>query len=149
MVPRGPREPRRQGSEGPIEDEQAYEVRTPVGVLGIRGTDYSAVFCNGDCTWVPGFNPNAPIEDGLYLGVTDGTGVCEIYSDVDGVYTADPRRVPGARRLERISYEEMVELASLGAGVLHTRAVMFGQRFAVPIHVRHSARTDEGTMIVK
>jgi aspartate kinase len=83
------------------------------------------------------------------LGVTDGTGVCEIYSDVDGVYTADPRRVPGARKLERISYEEMVELASLGAGVLHTRAVMFGQRFAVPIHVRHSARTDEGTMIVK
>jgi len=53
-------------------DEEAYEVRTPVGVLGIRGTDYSAVFCNGDCDWVPGFNPNAPIEDGLYLGVTEG-----------------------------------------------------------------------------
>ena len=54
------------------EDEEAYEVRTPVGVLGIRGTDYSAVFCNADCTWVPGFNANAPIEDGLYLGVTEG-----------------------------------------------------------------------------
>lgn len=54
------------------ENEEAYEVRTPVGVLGIRGTDYSAVFCNADCDWVPGVNPNAPIEDGLYLGVTEG-----------------------------------------------------------------------------
>ncbi len=55
------------------EDEEDYEVRTAVGVLGIRGTDYSAVFCNGDCNFVPGVNPNAPIEDGLYLGVTEGT----------------------------------------------------------------------------
>jgi len=54
------------------EDESAYEVRTPVGVLGIRGTDYSAVFCNGDCDWVPGVSAAAPIEDGLYLGVTEG-----------------------------------------------------------------------------
>lgn len=54
------------------ENEEDYEVRTPVGVLGIRGTDYSAVFCNGDCNFVPGVNPNAPIEDGLYLGVTEG-----------------------------------------------------------------------------
>jgi hypothetical protein len=54
------------------ENEEDYEVRTPVGVLGIRGTDYSAVFCNADCNFVPGVNPNAPIEDGLYLGVTDG-----------------------------------------------------------------------------
>jgi len=54
------------------EDESAYEVRTPVGVLGIRGTEYSAVFCNGDCDWVPGVNPNNPIEDGLYLGVVEG-----------------------------------------------------------------------------
>lgn len=55
------------------EDETAYEVRTAVGVLGIRGTDYSAVFCNGDCNWVPGVDPLTPIEDGLYLGVTEGT----------------------------------------------------------------------------
>jgi len=55
------------------DDETAYEVRTAVGVLGIRGTDYSAVFCNGDCDWVPGVDPFTPIEDGLYLGVTDGT----------------------------------------------------------------------------
>ncbi len=54
------------------ENEEDYEVRTPVGVLGIRGTDYSAIFCNADCNFVPGVNPNAPIEDGLYLSVTEG-----------------------------------------------------------------------------
>jgi aspartate kinase len=82
------------------------------------------------------------------LGVAAKTGMCEIYTDVDGVYTADPRHVPAARKLERISYDEMVELAALGAGVLHPRAVMFGKNFGVPIHVRHSARAEQGTMIV-
>ena len=54
------------------ENEASYEVRTAVGVLGIRGTDYTAVYCNGDCNWVPGVSPGAAIEDGLYLGVTAG-----------------------------------------------------------------------------
>ena len=54
------------------ENQASYEVRTPVGVLGIRGTDYTAIFCSGDCDWVPGVNPANPIEDGLYLGVTAG-----------------------------------------------------------------------------
>jgi hypothetical protein len=54
-------------------DETAYEVRTPVGVLGIRGTDYMAVFCRGDCASAPGASPGEPIEDGLYLGVIEGT----------------------------------------------------------------------------
>ena len=54
------------------EDNAEYEVRTPVGVLGIRGTDYSAVFCRNDCNWVPGVSAGAPIEDGLYLGVVEG-----------------------------------------------------------------------------
>ena len=76
-------------------------------------------------------------------------GVCEIYTDVDGVYTADPRIVPNARKLERIGAEEMLELASLGAGVLHSRAVIFGQRYNVPIHVRNSHSAEEGTMIVR
>ncbi len=76
-------------------------------------------------------------------------GCCEIFTDVDGVYTADPRQVPDARKLDRIGYEEMLELASLGAGVLHNRAVFFGQKYGVPIHVRHSARPDEGTMITR
>lgn len=74
---------------------------------------------------------------------------CEIYTDVDGVYTADPRKVRNAHKLDRVSYEEMLELASLGAGVMHNRAVMFGSKYDVPIHVRHSQRPDIGTMIVK
>ena len=55
------------------EHEANYEVRTPVGVLGVRGTDYTAVYCSGDCNWVPGVSPTEPIEDGLYLGVSAGT----------------------------------------------------------------------------
>ncbi len=74
--------------------------------------------------------------------------VCEIYTDVDGVYTTDTRIVPEARKLDRISYEQMLELASLGAKVMHPRAVLCGRNFNVPIHVRHSHRPDEGTMIV-
>ncbi|QOJ18645.1 MAG: aspartate kinase [Phycisphaeraceae bacterium] len=83
------------------------------------------------------------------LDIETQGGVCEIYTDVDGVYTADPRKVPGARKITRISYEEMLELASLGAGVMHNRAVMFGQKYGVPIHVRHSMKPDEGTMIIR
>lgn len=83
------------------------------------------------------------------LGVAQQDGLCEIYTDVDGVYTADPRFVHNARKLDRITYEEMLELASQGAGVMHNRAVMFGQKYEVPIHVRHSAKPDAGTIICK
>jgi aspartate kinase len=67
---------------------------------------------------------------------------------VDGVYTADPRLVPNAAKLRSISYEEMLELASMGAAVMHPRAVLFGEKFGVPIHVRHSQKPDAGTLIV-
>ena len=83
------------------------------------------------------------------LGVGEAGGICEIYTDVDGVYTADPKFVTSARKLSRISYAEMLELASLGAGVLQNRAVIFGQRYGVPIHVRHSETAAAGTMIIK
>jgi aspartate kinase len=73
---------------------------------------------------------------------------CEIYTDVDGVYTTDPRVVPEARRVSRISYDEMLELASLGAGVMHSRSIEFGKKFDVPIHVRSSFTDQLGTMIV-
>ena len=73
---------------------------------------------------------------------------CEIYTDVDGVYTTDPRVVPEARRTSRISYDEMLELASLGAGVMHSRSIEFGKKFDVPIHVRSSFTDVPGTMIV-
>ena len=63
---------------------------------------------------------------------------CEIYTDVDGVYTTDPRVVPEARKIDRISYDEMLELASLGAGVMHSRSIEFAKKYGVPIHVRSS-----------
>src|SRR3990172_1646309 len=64
--------------------------------------------------------------------------VCEIYTDVDGVYTTDPRLVADARKLSRVSHDEILELASLGAGVMHSRSIEFGKKFSVPIHVRNS-----------
>jgi aspartate kinase len=74
--------------------------------------------------------------------------VCENYTDVDGIYTADPRLVPTARKIDTISYDEMLELASLGANVLHNRAVEFAKKYNVPIHVRSSLNHNKGTMIV-
>ncbi|MDO4569586.1 MAG: aspartate kinase [Planctomycetia bacterium] len=73
---------------------------------------------------------------------------CEIYTDVDGVYTADPRVVPDARRVKQISYDEMLEMASLGAGVMHSRSIEFAKNFDVPVHVRASYSDEPGTMIV-
>jgi aspartate kinase len=73
--------------------------------------------------------------------------VCEIYSDVDGVFTADPRIVPGAQRRERISYEEMLEMAACGAKILHLRCVEYARRYDIPIHVRSSFSKLEGTWI--
>lgn len=73
--------------------------------------------------------------------------VCEIYTDVDGVYTADPRKVPGARKLEEITYDEMLELASLGAGVLHNRSVEMAKKYGVQLVVRSSLNNSEGTTV--
>jgi aspartate kinase len=74
---------------------------------------------------------------------------CEIYTDVDGVFTTDPRLVAEARKLERVSHDEILELASLGAGVMHSRSIEFGKKFNVPIHVRNSAVfTDEPGSII-
>ena len=67
-----------------------------------------------------------------------GADVCEIYSDVDGVFTADPRIVPTARKLDRVSYEEMLEMAACGAKILHLRCVEYARRYDMPIHVRSS-----------
>lgn len=72
---------------------------------------------------------------------------CEIYTDVDGVYTTDPRLLPEARKVARVSYEEMLELASLGAGVMHSRSIEFGKKFSVPIHVRSSFSDVPGSII--
>ncbi len=75
--------------------------------------------------------------------------VCEIYTDVDGVFSADPRVVPTARKLKTVTYEEMLELAASGAKVLHLRCVEYARRYDLPIHVRSSFTTNEGTWVVK
>ena len=72
---------------------------------------------------------------------------CEIYTDVDGVFTADPRLVPDARKLEEITYDEMLELASLGAGVLHNRSVEMAKKYGVQLVVRSSLNLSEGTVV--
>ena len=77
-----------------------------------------------------------------------GAEACEILTDVDGVFTADPRIVAGARKLERISYEDMLALAEAGAGVLHPSSVRFALNHGVPVHVRSSFTTDPGTWVV-
>lgn len=73
--------------------------------------------------------------------------ICEIYTDVDGVYTADPRLIPAARKLGRISYDEMLELASLGALVLQARSVEYAKHYGVTIHVRSSFNDNQGTLV--
>ncbi|GAB3282066.1 aspartate kinase [Parasphingorhabdus pacifica] len=73
--------------------------------------------------------------------------VCEIYTDVDGVYTADPRIAPDAQRLDRVTYEEMLELAATGAKVLHLRAVEYARRYGVALHVRSSYSPKSGTLV--
>ncbi len=82
------------------------------------------------------------------LAAALGADACEIYTDVDGVFTADPRAVPAARRIPRVTYEEMLELAAAGAKVLHLRCVEYARRFHMPIHVRSSFSTKEGTWVL-
>jgi len=85
---------------------------------------------------------------GVAIAAALGADVCEIYTDVDGVYTTDPNMVPTARKIERISYEEMLELASLGAKVLQIRSVELGMKYGVSIHVRSSFSDAQGTWVV-
>jgi len=81
------------------------------------------------------------------LAAALGADFCEIYTDVDGIFTADPRIVPGARRIPTISYEEMLEMAACGAKVLMLRCVEYARRYLIPIHVRSSFSSREGTWV--
>ena len=78
-----------------------------------------------------------------------GADACEIYTDTEGVYTTDPHVVPSARKLDRIDYDEMLELAALGAGVLHPRSVWYARKYGVVIHVRSSFSFNQGTLVTK
>ncbi len=104
---------------------------------GVRGQG-SGVRENGGASLTPDPSPLTPFEE------VD----CEIYTDVDGVYTTDPRIVPEARKMEFISYDEMLELASVGAGVMHSRSIEFAKKFDVPVQVRSSFSDADGTWIV-
>jgi aspartate kinase len=105
-----------------------------------------------------GINPQSDVTT-LGRGGSDLTAVavaaalkadrCDIFTDVDGVYTADPRIVSNARKLDRISFEEMLELASLGAKVLQTRSVLFAMRHGVPVQVASSFTEEPGTLVTK
>lgn len=104
-----------------------------------------------------GVDPESKDVTTLGRGGSDATAValaaalsadlCEVYTDVDGVFTADPRIVAGATKIDDVSFEEMLELASGGAGVLMPRSVEFGRRFSIPIHVRSSFHDSEGTWV--
>ena len=106
---------------------------------------FQGVTPEGDVTTLGRGGSNATL---VALGAVLGADVCENYTDVDGIYTADPRIVPSARKIDRISYDEMLELSGLGASVLQTRAVEFAKKYNVRIHVRNSQNDNEGTWIV-
>jgi len=129
-------------------------------IVSIDADPVRAAFRDGAIAVIAGFQG---VDEGgnittLGRGGSDTTGVaiaaalgadaCEIYTDVDGVYTTDPNLVPTARKIDRISYEEMLELASLGAKVLQIRSVELAMKFNVPIHVRSSFSEVEGTWVV-
>ena len=86
---------------------------------------------------------------GVALAAALKADVCEIFTDVDGVYTADPNVVPEARKLPRVSYDEMLEMASLGAKVLQSRPVEFAKKRGVPVHVRSTFKPDPGTLVTR
>ncbi|MGB7156521.1 MAG: aspartate kinase [Tepidisphaeraceae bacterium] len=106
---------------------------------------FQGITPEGDFTTLGRGGSNATL---VAVGAVLKCDVCENYTDVDGIYTADPRIVKNARKIDRISYDEMLELSGLGASVLQTRAVEFAKKYNVPIHVRNSQNDNEGTWIV-
>jgi aspartate kinase len=120
--------------------QAAVEQGTVAVVAGFQGVDHE----NNITTLGRGGSDTT----GVALAAALGADACEIFTDVDGVYTGDPRIVPHAKKLERISYDEMLELASLGAKVLQIRAVEFAKRYGVRVHVRSSFSDAAGTVVI-
>ena len=106
---------------------------------------FQGITSDGDLTTLGRGGSNATL---VAIGAILSADVCENYTDVDGIYTADPRLVKNARKIDQISYDEMLELSGLGASVLQTRAVEFAKKYNVRIHVRNSQNDHEGTWIV-
>jgi aspartate kinase len=129
-------------------------------IIDIRADRVLDGLADGKVVIVAGFQGVDPVAKEITTlgrGGSDATAValaaalsadlCEIYTDVDGVFTADPRVVPDARKLDEVSFEEMLELAGNGAGVLMARSVEFGRRYDIPIHVRSAFHGGEGTWV--
>jgi aspartate kinase len=111
---------------------QGVDENANITTLGRGGSDTTAV----------------ALAAALKLATTGSVVECEIYTDVDGVYTTDPRQVPEARKMDTISYDEMLEMASMGAGVMHSRSIEFAKKYDVPLMVRSSFADADGTWIV-
>lgn len=107
---------------------------------------FQGVTTNGDITTL---GRGGSDTSAVALAATLKADVCEIYTDVDGVFTTDPNIVPEARKIDRISYEAMLEMASLGAKVLQIRSVEFAMKYGVTIHVRSSFNDNTGTIVTK
>jgi aspartate kinase len=132
---------------------------TKARITTIRGERVRRALDDGEIAVVAGFQGLSDEDEVTTLGRggSDLTAValaaalradvCEIYTDVDGVYTADPNVVPDARKLARVAYDEMLEMASLGARVLQARSVEFAKKYAVPVHVRSSFKPESGTLV--
>ncbi len=137
------------------------QFHTKARILDINAQSIRAALSKGNIVVVAGFQGKTKEGEITTLGRggSDLTAValakalgadhCEIYTDVNGIYTADPRIVPDARKIDVISYDEILELASLGAKVMHSRSVEVGKKFNVPIYVRNSMNQEQGTLITK
>ena len=146
------------GSQVKIQTDTAH---TKAKILSVEVDRVRLALREGAIAIVAGFQGVTAEEEVTTLGRggSDLTAVamaaalkadlCEIHTDVDGVYTADPNLVPEARKLARISYDEMLEMASLGAKVLQARAVEYAKNYDVPVHVRSSFNAGQGTLVVR
>jgi len=145
------------GQQAGVITDETYGKARIIDVSPSRITDTLA---EGSVAIVAGFqgvNPSTNDVTTLGRGGSDTTAValaaalkadvCEIYTDVDGVFTADPRIVPSARKLDRLGYDEMLEMAASGAKVLMLRCVEYARRYGVPVHVRSSFSTHTGTLV--
>ncbi|WP_088285079.1 aspartate kinase [Kineosporia sp. A_224] len=141
---------------GVITTEQHGDAR----IIDITPSRITSALAEGDIAIIAGFQGvsqstkdittlgrGASDTTAVALAAAMGADVCEIYTDVDGVFTADPRIVPTARKIDAISYEEMLEMAASGAKVLHLRCVEYARRYGVTVHVRSSFSTKTGTWV--
>ena len=119
---------------------QLLERKTIVVVAGFQGEDIK-----GNITTL---GRGGSDTSAVAIAAALNADVCEIYTDVDGIYTADPNVCPRARKLKTITYDEMLNMASLGAKVLQIRSVGFAKKYDIPVHVRSSFSEEEGTMVV-